>query len=105
MEAGAAGTVCVVNVGELDVTFSPGDKIAEVHDAVVQIRVCQKRTHSEQAIIFRRKTGFESQEVSLVDGSRPLSATTWRKGGKTASKREMLSWISGSDLSRSSFRQ
>lgn len=29
---------CVVNVGELDVALSPGDKIAEIHDAAVQTR-------------------------------------------------------------------
>ena len=37
----AVGTVCVVNVGELDVALSPGDKVAEICEAAVQTRVCQ----------------------------------------------------------------
>ena len=37
----AVGTICVFNVGELDVTLSPGDQIAEMHEAEVQTRVCQ----------------------------------------------------------------
>ena len=40
-DASVAGTICVVNVGELDVALSPGDKIAEIHEAAVQTRVCQ----------------------------------------------------------------
>ena len=40
-ESTASGTVCVVSREKFDVTLSPGDKVAEVHHAAVQTRVCQ----------------------------------------------------------------
>ena len=40
-DASTAGTVCVVNVTEIDVAIVPGEKVAEIHEAAIQTRVCQ----------------------------------------------------------------
>ena len=41
-EENGQGTVCVVGIDEFDTVLEPGTKVAEVHSAVVQTRVCQQ---------------------------------------------------------------